>query len=112
MPLFWIIVLALGGTALAFQLIPALAGMPPAAGGTSPGAALPRGVNASQAARAVQIALAVETDPARLRAFANILERYDRNQAKLLTSRAHQIELTQLGILTPFNPSQRERAVR
>ena len=108
MPLFWIIVLLLGGTAVAYTY----AKVPPAAGGTSPGAALPRGVNASQAARAVQIALAVETDPAKFRAFANILERYDRNQAKLLTSRAHQIELTQLGILTPFNPSQRERAVR
>ena len=108
MPLFWIIVLLLGGTVVAYTY----AKVPPAAGGASPGTAWPRGVNVSQAARAVQIALAVETDPAKLRAFANSLERYDRIQAQRLTVRAHQIELTQLGILTPLNPTQRERLVR
>lgn len=107
MPLFWIIVLILGGTAVVYTYAKV-----PAAGGLPSGASWPRGVTTSQAARAVQIALALESDPAKLRAFANILERYDRAQAKLLTTRAHQIELTQLGILTPFNPSQRERLVQ
>lgn len=106
MPLFWIIVLILGGTAAVYTYAKA------APGGLPPGAAYPRGVNSATVGRAVQIALALEKDPKKLRAFANILERYDRTQAKLLTTRAHQIELTQLGILTPFNPSQRERLVQ
>ena len=106
MPLFWIIVLILGGSAVVYTYAKA----PPT--GLQPGATWPSGVNASQALRAVGIALSRETDPKKLRAFANSLERYDRTQAQRLIVRAHQIELTQLGILTPLNPTQRERLVR
>ena len=66
----------------------------------------PGGIVTADEERAVQIALNRENDPAKLRAFAAVLERYDANGARALNNKAHQIDLVQLGILRPFNPSQ------
>ena len=104
MPLFWIIVLVLGGSAVAYTYVKA--------GPGAPEARWPKGITSARASRAVQIALARESDPRKLRAFASVLERFDRTQSVKLISKARQIELTQLGILNPFNPSQRNPASR
>ena len=99
MPLIWIVILALGGTALVYTY----AKSPP----RSPGGKIwPGGVSSADGNRAVQIAIAREGNPARLRAFAAVLERHDRPAAHRLRVRAREIELRQLGILGPLNPEQ------
>ena len=99
MPLFWIIVLALGGTAAIYAYAKAK--------DTGPsGKVWPGGISSENANRAVRIALAREDSPARLRAFAAVLERYDRPSTLRLRIRARELELRQLGILGPLNPEQ------
>lgn len=89
----------LGGTAIVY----AYAKAPP----QSPaGKAWPGGINSADENRAVQIAIAREDSPARLRAFAAVLERHDRPAALKLKIRARELELRQLGILGPLNPEQ------
>ena len=104
MPLFWIIVLALSGTAVIYTFAKA---SPTTGPKVSPsGKPWPGGIVTADEERAVQIALTRENDPAKLRAFAAALERYDPGGARVLTLKAHQIDLVQLGILAPFNPTQ------
>jgi len=103
MPLFWIIVLALGGTAVVYTF----AKSPTKGPKVSPsGKPWPGGIVTADEERAIQIALSRENDPAKLRAFAAVLERYDPGGAGVLRTKGHQIELTQMGILNPFNPTQ------
>ena len=104
MPLFWIIVLVLGGTAIVYTYAKA----PPTSGPrVSPSAKpWPGNVTTADVQRAVQIALSRENEPNKLKAFASVLERFDINLSKLLTAKARQIELARKGILVEFNPNQ------
>ncbi len=104
MPLFWIVLAVLGGTAVVYAFAKAPATKGPK---TSPsGKPWPDAITTSDESRAVQIALARENNPAKLRAFAVVLERYDPGAAGALVAKAHQIELVNLGILNPLNPTQ------
>lgn len=111
MPLFWIIVLALGGATAAY----AYAKAPPFPGSNVPGPYTspsgkiwPGGITSAQEMRAVQIALSRENDPNKLEAFASILERYDIDATRRLRTKAREIELVRRGILVKFNPNQVE----
>ena len=98
MPLFWILLL-LGGTAAVIAYAQA--------GSKGPtGKVWPGGITTTNAERAVQIALARETDPSKLRAFASVLERYDRAGQTALLTRARQLDLAERGILRRVNPGQ------
>lgn len=64
----------------------------------------PGGVTPATEKQAVEIALGMETDPAKLRAFAAVLDRYDASNAFRLNARARELELIASGRLSPLNP--------
>lgn len=99
MPLFLILLLAIGGTAALYAYAKADNKGPT-------GKVWPGGITSAQTARAVQIALTKETDPLKLRTFAAVLERYDRPGQVALLTKARQLDLIERGILRPLNPGQ------
>ena len=99
MPLFLIILLAIGGSAALYAYAKADNKGPT-------GKVWPGGITSGQASRAIQIAIAKETDPLKLRAFAAVLERYNRPGQVALLARARELDLIERGILRPLNPGQ------
>ena len=98
MPILWILLL-LGATTAVIAYAQA--------GSKGPtGKVWPGGITTTNAERAVQIALARETDPLKLRAFAAVIERHDRSLQASLLNRARQLDMVAQGTLGPFMPGQ------
>ena len=64
------------------------------------GKAWPAGVTTDSARHAVQIALVVETESAKLRAFANVIDSYDPESRDALNAQAAHLEILESGTVS------------